>query len=286
MSHSHAHSESDAKSTYFLDQLCTIAVCGLLGFTAIMAYRTDMLKRINLIPQFHIQDRVAQKDRALLIFETDDELEGIALGGFDTPVFHSTPSVCFIGINRFYFVSVSSDFVLAKQLGWPYASARKLVDIDTDGAHMEVEEGTQQITPPIFTSPPLSVGTVLLQPIAHQYLRLSNPEEFRKVFLSDYVKAASIDETSGIGRLLINNDAPAFYPTEESDLWKPKEKYERHTLAMDIGLWSALLQRDMYRDQPDYSHFPDADRESRSQEIEGILKVQDLIISHLLGGGM
>jgi hypothetical protein len=52
MSHSHAHGEQE--NTYFLDQLCTIAAGGLLGFTAIMAYETGMLKRINLIERFHL----------------------------------------------------------------------------------------------------------------------------------------------------------------------------------------------------------------------------------------
>ena len=41
MSHSHAHSEPE--NTYFLDQLCTIAVGGLLGFTAVGLYRNGWL---------------------------------------------------------------------------------------------------------------------------------------------------------------------------------------------------------------------------------------------------
>ncbi|WP_263356164.1 hypothetical protein [Acidicapsa ligni] len=240
----------------------------------------------GVIPQFHIDDRVAQKDRGLLIFETDDSLEGIALGGIDSPIFHSSPSVFFLGINRFYFMSLSSDFLLARRMGWPFVSSRRFVDIDTDGFSAEMDAGTQRIETPVLPSLPSSVGTVLLQPIAHQYLRRSNPDEFRKVFLNDYVKASSIDDESGIGRLLIGNDAPTLYPTEKSDLWIPKMKYERYALASDIGLWSAELQRDLYRNQPDYSHFSDADREYRSREIEGILKIHDLIINHLRNGGL
>jgi hypothetical protein len=240
----------------------------------------------GLIPQFHIQDRVAQKDRALLIFETNDEIEGIALGAFDTPVFHSAPSICFIGINRFYFVSLSSDFLLAKQLGWPYASVRRMVNIDTDGIETEMDSGTGKVQPPILPSLPVSSGTVLLQPIAHQYLRKANPEEFRKVFLNDYVKASSIDAVSGIGRLLIGNEVPVPYPVEPSDIWIPKVKYERKALAMDIGLWTVEMQRDRYRDQPDYAHFPETDRKKRSSDIEGILKLQDLIVTHINDGGL
>ena len=240
----------------------------------------------GLIPQFHIDDRVGQKDRALLIYETDDELQGIGLSGVDTPIFHVAPSICVITINRFYFVSISSDFILAKRLGWPYPSARKLVDIDTDGFSADMEIGTKEITTPVLSSLPLPSGTILLQPIAHQYLRRSSPESFRETFLNSYVKAASIDEESGIGRLLIGSDKPVIYPIKPTDAWLPTVRYEREQVARELALWTSRLQREVFANQPDYSHFSEADREARTREIEGILKIQDLIIRHLQDGGM
>jgi len=58
MAHSHAHSEPE--NTYFLDQLCTIAVAGLLGFTAIGLYVNGWLQtKFNLIERFHIPVLVA-----------------------------------------------------------------------------------------------------------------------------------------------------------------------------------------------------------------------------------
>lgn len=161
-----------------------------------------------------------------------------------------------------------------------------MVNIDTDGIETEMDDGTGKVQPPILPSLPASSGTVLLQPIAHQYLRKADPEEFRKVFLNDYVKASSIDAESGVGRLLIGNESPVEYPVEASNIWIPKVKYERKTLATDIGLWSVEVQRDRYRDQPDFAHFPEADRQKRSSDIEGILKVQDLIITHIKNGGL
>ena len=46
----HTHSRRAGKN---LDHLCTVAVCGLFGLTAIMAYQSGMLQRLNLIPYFH-----------------------------------------------------------------------------------------------------------------------------------------------------------------------------------------------------------------------------------------
>jgi len=91
---------------------------------------------------------------------------------------------------------------------------------------------------------------------------------------------------SGIGRLLIGNDKPVTYPIEPTDAWLPPTRYEREQLARDLALWTSRLQRDIFADQPDYSHFPDADRETRTREIEGVLRIQDLIIKHLQNGGM
>ena len=239
----------------------------------------------GIIPRFYIDDRVRQKDRALLIYEADDELEGIGLSGVDTPVFHKSPSVFSLTLNRFYFVSASSDFLLAERLGWPYPTARKMADIDTDGFSAEMATGTQEITSPVLASLPSASGTVFLQPIAHQYLRHASPKAFEETFLNSYVKASSIDEESGVGRLLIGNDFPKLYPSEPTDAWLPDGRYKREMLSRELALWTSGLQRSLFADQPDFSHFPDADREARTREIDGALKLQDLIIQHVRDGG-
>lgn len=60
MAHSHAHSHSEQESTYFLDQLCTIAVGGLLGFTAIGLYSKGWLQsKFLLNDRFHIPVLIA-----------------------------------------------------------------------------------------------------------------------------------------------------------------------------------------------------------------------------------
>jgi hypothetical protein len=45
------HSHTEDRTTYYLEQLCTIAVCGALGGVAVLLYKQEMLKYI-LIPQF------------------------------------------------------------------------------------------------------------------------------------------------------------------------------------------------------------------------------------------
>src|SRR5262245_44671092 len=48
-----AHAHSHEGENYYLDQLCTIGVCGALGGVAIMMYVQGMLQYI-LVKQFHL----------------------------------------------------------------------------------------------------------------------------------------------------------------------------------------------------------------------------------------
>ena len=47
----HAHTHSEAEGAYFLDQLCTVAICGALGGVAVMMWKYNMLRFI-LAPGF------------------------------------------------------------------------------------------------------------------------------------------------------------------------------------------------------------------------------------------
>jgi hypothetical protein len=128
-------------------------------------------------------------------------------------------------------------------------------------------------------------GCVLLQPIGHQFMRRHNPETFAEYYSNDYVKSSSLEPAKGIGRVFIDNLNPIPYPQIPSDAWKPSSKYPRNVLAKELGLWIANLQRSLYLDMPDYSHFPDKDRKARASEIQGVVAIQDLIIKHITDGG-
>jgi len=238
-----------------------------------------------VIPQFHINDRVAQKDRALLIFQSDDQEKGIMLTGCDTPVFHTSPSVCLIAVNDLFFVTASRDFLLSERFGWPFAINRKMADIDTDGFTASLSPGTQKLSPPIIASVPPINGRALLQPIGHQFMRQHNPKTFVEYYSNEYVKNTSLEPEKGIGRVFVDNLDPIPYPQIPSDAWKPPSKYPRNVLAKELGLWIANLQRSLYLDMPDYSHFPDKERKDREAEIQGVVAIQDLIIKHITNGG-
>jgi hypothetical protein len=52
MAHEHTHSSAEERQAYFLDQLCTIGICGALGAIMILLFRGNALSSI-LNPKFH-----------------------------------------------------------------------------------------------------------------------------------------------------------------------------------------------------------------------------------------
>ena len=46
-------------------------------------------------------------------------------------------------------------------------------------------------------------------------------------------------------------------------------------------MWTMALQRRLFLDGADYSHFPEEDRRSRAAEIAGIVKLHDLMTEHV-----
>jgi hypothetical protein len=96
----------------FLDWLDKIRIGMWLGHA--------MLQNKEFEPKFFINSRVASKDRLCLIYKLKDSEKGIGIIGTDTPVFEHTPSCFSIIINNMIFFNYSKEFMLAKNLGFPY----------------------------------------------------------------------------------------------------------------------------------------------------------------------
>lgn len=255
----------------FLDWLDKVRV----GLWFSMYYLNENYRAI--IPQFHIDDRVGQQDRALLIFEGQERIKGIGMIGVNSPIFHTTPSVVYLVINQLHFISISKPFLISERIGWPFVRNMKMKDIDTDGFFGDLVPGNDQIAPVIFDTMPSPSGTVLFQPIAHPAGRNADPEG---LYTTAHVIETSQPGKSGIGKLLIGNKSAEAFPNGSSIIWQPLMKYPAHELMIALTMWTAGVQRRLFLDLPDYSHFPEEDRRSRDSEIAGIVKLHDMIVEH------
>ncbi len=107
-----------------------------------------LLHKKDLSPKFHINQRVGEKDRLCLLYKTDDNGKGIGFSGTGTKIFESTPSCFSLTINNLLIFSFSKEFILSKNLGFPYP---KNLYYNSNGmVGVELQKGTSKITLPFL----------------------------------------------------------------------------------------------------------------------------------------
>ena len=81
---------------------------------------------VTITPHFHIDTRVAQKDRMVALYAFDSSTKGITLFGADSLIFNDMPSCFGLRINDILLVNASSDFFCSAGCGFPYPATMKL----------------------------------------------------------------------------------------------------------------------------------------------------------------
>ena len=80
----------------------------------------------RITPNFHIDTRIAQKDRMVAVYVFDSANKGINLFGADSLIFNDMPSCFGLRINDILLINVSSDFLCSAGCGFPYPATMKL----------------------------------------------------------------------------------------------------------------------------------------------------------------
>ncbi len=88
----------------------------------------------NPSPKFHISQRIGIKDRCTLVYPLDPETKGLRICGGGDPVFFHMPTSFILSINHLLFMNLSSDFLLAPRMGFPYPG-----EIETIGVRTRVD---------------------------------------------------------------------------------------------------------------------------------------------------
>ena len=71
-------------------------------------------------PKFHIDSRIGQYDRMLIVEKSDGQKLKLNFSGVDTLSFALTPSAFTLIVNNFYFTNISYMFFLSRRLGFPF----------------------------------------------------------------------------------------------------------------------------------------------------------------------
>ncbi|MEZ5901256.1 MAG: hypothetical protein R3D51_17380 [Hyphomicrobiaceae bacterium] len=89
-----------------------------------------LFSQVLLLPpaKFHIDQRIGRKDRFLLVYRINPDHKGLIMHGAGDLPFLMWPSWIALTINDLIFVNVSTEYLLASRMGFPFP--RKLEDLE------------------------------------------------------------------------------------------------------------------------------------------------------------
>jgi hypothetical protein len=113
--------------------------------------------------KFHISQRIARKDRFLLVYRINPDHQGLIMTGTGDPIFPQWPSCFALTINNLIFINASMEWLLAARIGFPFP--RKIVDVKERTLVDDFQAFYRTKTPLIrfaFHSAPIAVYQAIL----------------------------------------------------------------------------------------------------------------------------
>ncbi|MCJ7481370.1 MAG: hypothetical protein MUO31_00220 [Thermodesulfovibrionales bacterium] len=227
----------------------------------------------NIIPKFHIKTRIAAHDRMVYILKVKSESQELSFRGCDTLSFHFTPSCFSMIINNFCFYNISSPFLFARRIGFPYPSKSYLRKDSL--ADYFIEPARKRIMHPLLQKPFAFKGIGIYQPI---YKSLLSTQNFTFCD-NDYVKSNSISFKNGIGDVFLHsNSKVTTYPLEPTLDWCPSNCYER--ISMNPAISIDTLEHQLYIDSlmPSIEKLPEDDKKLWKDQLRETRKYANLLI--------
>lgn len=158
---------------------------------------------LEVKPNFYVADRVGTADRMLFISKIAPS-KALTVIGTRTPLFAFMPCVFGLRINELVFINVSTDWLLSRQLGFPYAE-ELVFDTQSSAYTATLAGGTGAIALPLSTLEHKVENVCLAQPMFKRLVR-----ESPKTFDNKHVRTHSLIWDQGVGRV--------FGPTIISDV--------------------------------------------------------------------
>lgn len=193
-------------------------------------------------PNFHIARRIGQFDRALFIQKSDFASTRLSFGGADTPAFSYTPSVFTLIVNNFYFTNISSAFLLARRLGFPYPQEMALLP-DREEVSCELLPGRKRVMRPVLQHNLPKHSIALFQPMYGSEL----VNERSPLYDDQYVRDHSIQASLGVGSVFVGTPergGRALNPHELVSFASPVAHADRKLFvesAIDVCGWQNWL---------------------------------------------
>jgi len=198
-------------------------------------------------PQFQIASRLGTADRLVVIYRDTEALEGIGLGGVESPIFRAMPSCFSLTINHLHLVNASAPMLFAERFGLPYAVNRRLVR-DREGFSADMVKGFGSPRFPLVPFRIASEGTAFYQPIIpSREVRAPIAHHYD----NDFVRASCANYATGRGHVFIVDEGKLVpYPSTVSSLWVPPTPLSKLKAFSETALMSGEWLDAMYADVP------------------------------------
>lgn len=196
----------------------------------------------DIEPQFHIEHRIGQFDRLLVVERYSPAMQRLNFGGVDSPAFAFTPSAFSLTVNDFHFTNVSYSYLLSRRLGFPYPSESNLVR-DQEGLLHNIQPARSRIMHPILQRTIREHGVIFYQPMFPMNIR----NESSDYYGNPYIRQHCLDFENGIGAVFVEMPRikARVLNSEELVLVDPPMVYGADELlirsVINIGNWQDWL---------------------------------------------
>ncbi len=230
----------------------------------------------DIDPSFHIETRIGQFDRMLIVEKSGHRDSRLNIGGTDTLCFAFTPSSLLLIINGYYFTNISSMFLCSRRLGFPYIKSTKLHP-DRNDVEVDLVQGNERIMLPIMRKHISEIGARYYQPMFKGGLM----EGETSYYDSEYVQVHAIDAESGIGNIFKETSGGLVeYYKEDKICLEPHtlqdENYIHVKSAINILEWQIWLQSDL----PDMSLLSSEQKKYLRNKFRVAKKHNETFINH------
>jgi hypothetical protein len=185
-------------------------------------------------PKFFIDQRIGTKDRCVLVYRLKDKQIGLRFIGASDSVFFQSPTSFVLVVNGMVFVNLSTDFLLASRMGFPYPRIIQAVEdrtrADDFTAHFRVKLPFIRFS---FYPAVIAVYQTILN------RELMGDETYAGLSAHDYVQTKTLPNDQMKTKLCVaENGKPVFL--EPADKVVPIALGEQQTKTLDeycIRFW-------------------------------------------------
>lgn len=257
----------------FLNWLDKVRVGLWLGMKQLDAHDNNS---VMIEPNFHIDNRIGQYDRMLIVEKSDGQKLKLNFGGVDTSSFAITPSAFTLIVNNFYFTNISSMFFLSRRLGYPFPE-KTFFSPNSNRFEAEFYEGRERIMRPVIRRVFYERGTKIYQPMFAGRL-IEGDLSFYK---SNYVRRHSLDHRKGIGNLFVDREGYlAEYEHEALININPGYVHDDRKLHIQSVINILKWQNWLSELQPSLERLPREERQKVREDIKEDIRFNNLLIKH------